>query len=348
MKMRWYISIALMLGVVGLGYLAYRLLNGGDNHAGPAESVAGSMRDSSATNGVSKTSKPAQTAGIANKSAPPKDARTFSAASLPAEQLPLVKSYEALKRSADEGNPFAACRLAADLFECSTHHFIVNLINSSKESLTGLEPASTQAIGLSNEIKSMEIDAKQSASLCEGFSNKDKIEPWKYQLQAALAGNVAAKAGFVIAPPVRWEGAFANIEFSEAYRGNAPVLLIEAANAGSRKAVEGAAWSFLGIDGSSVFQPGNGLRLLPRDPYKAALYFYASAAFPVAEQSHINTLEDLKQRVVAATTPEQREKAKLEANALVASWGLGRTDWLARADERTKKGRPYYGSQCED
>ncbi len=350
MRISRFVLAACALGAIGLGYFVYRTFSDTSDSAQQSEKAIASIRDSSKKNNESIVSKPAQTTAIAsvNSQMPSKNARLFSASSLPAEQLPLVKSYEALKRSADEGNPFAACRLAADVYQCGVYRFLNSRLNDLKKMLAELDPASAQAITLSNEVKYLDIDVKRYTSVCEGFLNKDNIEPWKYLLQAALAGNVQAKAGFVFAPPVNTNGPFANIEFAEAYRANAPSLLIDAATAGSRKAVEGAAWGYLGTDGSSVFQPGLGLQLLPRDPYKAAYYFYASAAFPVVEQSHINRREDLRRRVEGVTTPEQREKVKTEANALVASWQLGRTDWLTRTEEREKKGESFYGHQCED
>jgi hypothetical protein len=349
MRMHRFVWVLSALGVLGVTYVVYRSL-GSDNVTRQARMP---LRDQSATVSAPGVSKSNQTQDATGAALPPsqssqKGGRIFSAATLPTKQLPLAKSYEELKRSADEGNPFAACRLADAVYKCELYPMMKNELNDSKQLLKQIDPASTEGITQLSQVTEFEKEVTRYAQVCEGFSNKDKIESWKYLLQAALAGNVAAKAGFVLSPPVNTNGPFANIEFAEAYRANAPSLLIEAATAGSRTAAEGAAWSYLGKDGSSVFNPGSGLQLLPRDPVKAAYYFYASEAFPVREQSHINRRERLKQRVEAVTTLDQREKAKTEANALVASWELGGTDWLTRADEREKRGESFYGYPCED
>lgn len=267
--------------------------------------------------------------------------------SLPQDGLPLSSTLEALKGAADQGNYWAACRLAADVYECSTHNFLKSQLDFVKSVLvdTGTPPESLGEVR--REIKLLEKELPKSAALCEGYSPTD-VEPWKYLLQAALAGHVPSKAAFVLKPPVNITNLFSNVEFADAYKGNAPVLLLEAAAAGNLDAVEGAAWGYLGANGSSVFKPGFGMKLLPTDFFRAAVYYYASSGLDVTEPSHFNRREDLRKRIEETTTIDQRIRAKADADSMTASWTLSKLEPRSDSQGQQKKRNGNYRYMCTD
>lgn len=267
--------------------------------------------------------------------------------SLPQEGLPLSRTFDSLKRAADQGNYWASCRLAADDYECSTQSMLQAQL-SLVRSILADEGISPDELGAARrEIKILEKELPKSAALCEGYTATD-IEPWKYLLQAALAGHVPSKASFVLRPPINISNMFSNVEFADAYKGNAAIFLLDAAAAGSGQAVEGAAWGYLGSNGVGVFQPGYGLKLLPTDYYRAAVYFFASSGSVVNEQSQLNRREDLRKRIEAVTTIEQRTRARGEADTMIASWGAKRLESQSQSGEQQKKKDGNYGQMCAD
>ncbi len=314
-----------------------------------------SAANSSQTNFASKVfnkSQPSETrAGDGRGASPAKNTPQLHVKyfenSLPQEGLPLSSTFQVLKRDAEQGNYWAACRLAADVYECTTRNMLQSQLAFVRSTLTAVGSSPDELSSARREIEILEKELPKSAALCEG-NNATDVEPWKYLLQAALAGHVPSKAAFVLRPPINISNMFSNIEFADAYKGNAPTLLVEAAAAGNVEVAEGAAWGYLGASGISVFQPGFGIKLLPTDFFRAAVYYYASSGLGVTEQSHFNRREDLRKRIEAATTIDQRIRAKVEAENMTASWAANRLESHSYSQGQQKKRDGNYGQMCAD
>ena len=273
----------------------------------------------------------------------------YTARSLPVDDLPLSQTVVELKNSAEKGNYLAGCRLAFELTMCKIFELEKSKLSNLRATLGYTAPSSAQAVVLRSEIKTAEQYLESEKLRCGGFSNDENFEPWRYLYQAALAGHLPSKSMFVVSPPVDPNEMYTSGEFLNAYKGSAGTFLIDAANAGMRSSVDAIGWAYLGPDFKGMFKPGSGLNLLPRDIPKAAVYMYASYAFPISEESERRVYDSLKSKLEALLTPSQMAVAKAQANALVASWRPGTTDWSSNLEVRNQSkdnGKSTVAYQC--
>jgi hypothetical protein len=246
-------------------------------------------------------------------------ASKFSWVTLPPSDVPLVGVFDQLKDEATNGNPYAACRLFSDSMRCMVLPQARKQLELSRQEYASMNPQTSEAANLQQFIESKGGKIKKDERLCAGFEKPEKIEPWRFLLQAALADHMKAKEEFVLLSPVDRDDYAQNAAYLDAYRTYAPTFLLEAANAGYGNAVYRTASGYLGYLGDSkISRPGFGINLVEPNLYLAGVYTFALDTLPGHREQSASVA--LKQKVQSLLSPAELVKAKSEAAALVAKW----------------------------
>jgi hypothetical protein len=243
----------------------------------------------------------------------------FSWVTLPPSDVPLVGVITQLKDEATNGNPYAACRLFSDSMRCMVLPQARKQLELSRQEYASMNPQTSEATDLQQFIESKAGKIKKDERLCAGFEKPEKIEPWRFLLQAALAGHMKAKEEFVLLSPVDKDDYAQNAAYLDAYRTYAPTFLLEAANAGYGNAVFRTASGYLGpLGDSKISRPGFGINLVEPNLYLAGVYTFALDTLPGHREQSASVA--LKQKVQSLLSSSELVKAKSEASALVAKW----------------------------
>lgn len=192
---------------------------------------------------------------------------TALALTLPPIDTPIADVVRQLKAAAEAGNPQAACRLGVELSRCWK----------------------VDEIARHNTWQKREADADPYAEWsaaeqkrCTGVDAAIRADAWRYLLQAAKAGNVAAMAQFAIAPPLSSDKFLVSLGGWQAVRENGAQFLLTAIDNGDVRALNlafFASFTGLGSGGESV---------LPKDGYRAAVY--AKTLLPLVDAASAERL----------------------------------------------------------
>lgn len=269
-----------------------------------------SQRTADATNSAAVNSKVATN--------PPIKQKPF-AGSLPPPNLPLTKVVDLLKKESDAGNYRASCRLGAELLRCQLHPLTIKENAKLQQGLASLEVGSEKYLSTVNKLKYQQERIASDSPVCDGFTNSDNLEAWRFEFIAGLQGHIASKAQFVASPPMNPIEFYKNMDGWAAYKEYAPKFLLDAANAGNKR----ARWSLARAYAGEVTLPGlgnlGGVELAKPDPYQAAIYAH-TLAMPDGEPSTQRAAARLIKQIEQQLTPEKIVSAKAESAALRATW----------------------------
>lgn len=220
-------------------------------------------------------------------------ATSASSIFLPPANTPIADVVLQLKAAAESGNPQAACRLGVELARCWHTDRLLNDPSFKGRSVND-EPAMLPLL--------------DDQKLCAGVSTKDKNEAWRYLLQAAQAGNVAAMSKFALNPPLSTENFVSNIEGWQAVRDFGPQFLLTAIDRGDVRALYRAFFaSFSGLG------PG-GESLLRKDAYQALVY--GKALLPLVVPTDAGQIQKTISNLEITLSPSQVVGAELAAAKL--------------------------------
>ena len=245
---------------------------------------------------------------------------------------PVKEVIEQLRPDADAGVPTAACRVGAELARCWQNREFLRQRSRDLARLSVLAPESEEA----RNIRMMDADlltqTTKDSDLCEGVSSDLVDEGWRYLLNAAHQGNVAAMEQFVLGPPMSPTQVMSSLDGWVAYREFGAGFLQRSIEGGSVRALYFAfisAKTGLGVGGQS---------LMPRDPYRAIVY--GQAALPLVDQ--------LSARMIMDSMSELQRAAGSRASAAAQEGAALRQRYFAigaRAETSAGLGRPNPG-QC--
>jgi hypothetical protein len=184
--------------------------------------------------------------------------------------------YRDLKELAAQGDAHAACRLAVELSRCANAKELARKASETEMEAQQFDPSSPRGQLAAQMAPRLRTISSQTNEVCQGFSPDPGDQAWRYQLQAAQAGDVPSMLGFVsgIHSGLDPKNPLATPEAWDAYRQYAPQLIGQAVETGTPGAYQLAATL-------SRF-PLFGMQVLPQDPVRAAAYYMAlqSAATP--------------------------------------------------------------------
>lgn len=156
----------------------------------------------------------------------------------PAENLPLNSIAASLRREADAGNAYSACRLAMELMRCSLHEkFEVPRMNAiAKESAA--RPTGSQPLGYdANQLEAIQQKYWTNANVCTGFKNSDELSADLYMLRAALLGHPGAMEFIATAPSIELASGTASMDAFVARREYSSAFLEQLAEQGNLNAL---------------------------------------------------------------------------------------------------------------
>ena len=184
---------------------------------------------------------------------------------------------EQLKEDADSGVPSAACRVGAELTRCWQTRELSRTYEKQLGRASSLPAGSSKARRIESEAAQLRAQAGKDREMCEGVSDELIDQGWRYLLDAALKGNVAAMDQFVVNPPLSQENVISSLEGWTAYRDFGRTFIQRSIESGSVRALYLAFFS-----AASGMGPG-GQALVPRDPYQAIVY--GNAALPLVDRA---------------------------------------------------------------
>jgi hypothetical protein len=198
----------------------------------------------------------------------------------PPPGTPVKQLIAELKSAAEQGDAVAGCRLGAELTACRD-------ARRSREQIGSALVAS-----------------------CEGVSDAEIDDAWRYLWRAAEQGNVAAMSKFVRDPGLSINNLAVSAEGWDLYRHNALRLLRQAVQGGDVMALYQYAFS----SASGTTAGGNGV--IERDPYASLVYGYA--ALPLLDPRRAAAVTRRNESLASELLPEQVAKAAREGDELRA------------------------------
>lgn len=248
----------------------------------PASPATGSPRLPSAALGLApaSTPDPAPPSPAAAPTTPPRPGTAV--APLPPAGLPVKQLLAELKTAAEQGNAAAGCRLGAELVACRDARRSPGMIGSTQ------------------------------AASCEGVSDAEIADAWRYLWSAAEQGNVAAMSKFARDPSISLTDLAVAAEGWDLYRNNAQRLLRQAVQGGDVMALYQYAFS----TASGLTAGGKGV--IERDPYAALVY--GTAALPLLDPRRQEAVSRRNQTLASELLPEQIARAAREGEELRAKY----------------------------
>jgi hypothetical protein len=242
----------------------------------------------------------------------------YPPATLPSPGTPLATIYDSLKIAADTGNYRAACRLGMEAMRCQWKHERLSAKKSVLSALSKLKPGSPDYADLEQSLANIEEGIRRDLTVCEGFSDLEKLTQEQYLLKAAQLGHMPSAEAYSIALPSLPTDFFNNVSAWMLYKENAGLMLSMAANAGSASAIEQLADEYMDDSFFSLLRLG--IRRAPTDYVQAAVYTHAALlALPVGETPSNRQVVRLA-RLKEILTPGEQEQAKLAAMKLATNW----------------------------
>jgi len=314
-RLAWSLGLLALFGVALLtGYWprenaqpAHSLLAGSTPPSATQPGKAASGATPSAI-ALSQSSSPA--ASQATTSSP----RPISLVVLPPEGVPAAKVIAELRAAADHGNPSAGCRVAAEIIHCRDVRQQLGELQAMEADLAKSRNPQDSAL-LSKQLENLTNTLRPQQASCEGVSDLDYGQSWRYLWQAAQAGNVAAMSKFVRDPGLSYDEPAAAAEGWASYQSAAPQLLWQAIQGGDVMALyQGwfSAASGLSAGGKGVF---------PRDPYTALVY--GNAVLPLVDPRRQDNINRMNARLAAELTPAQALQAAGEGMSLRSKYFAG-------------------------
>jgi hypothetical protein len=180
--------------------------------------------------------------------------------------------------------------------------------------VANLPAGSSEAQRIESAAAQLRAQAGKDRELCEGVSDELIDQGWRYLLDAALKGNVAAMDQFVVNPPLSQEDVISSLEGWTAYRDFGRTFIQRSIESGSVRALYLAFFS-----ASSGLGPG-GQALVPRDPYQAIVY--GNAALPLVDRAGAEMIMGALPRLQTEAGARAAD-AILEDNALRDRYFVG-------------------------
>ncbi|APV51484.1 hypothetical protein BWI17_18375 [Betaproteobacteria bacterium GR16-43] len=256
----------------------------------------------------------AKAPAVVKPSAP---ARAFEP--LPPIGAKLVEIYPRLRAEASEGNVRASCRLAFELERCQRDlpRWIQGLTIADAKIAKAETSEARERYEKGKAYTQREIES--ATDICAGFVDTEGVRPWQYLFNAALAGHTPSMARFALAPPLNPLNVTQDLEGVAAYRTYAPDFLRQAADSGYGPAVSGMVAE---TSGGLLFVEFHmyGIHLAPFDYELSARYMHAFSHFPVSTAQGRRSRGIIFDKLTAALSPEAMARAKVDGDALAASW----------------------------
>jgi hypothetical protein len=238
---------------------------------------------------------PAATRGAANDSTPdlrPTEAparastttprRTAGNVAVPPPGTPVKQLLAELKSAAEQGDAAAGCRLGAELAACR------------------------------DARRHKEMVGTAQAAACEGVSDTEIKDAWRYLWNAAEQGSVAAMSKFARDPALSLTDLAVSAEGWDLYRHNAPRLLWQAIQGGDVMALYQSSFS----TASGMTAGGTGV--IERDPYNALVYGYA--ALPLLDPRRQAAVTRRNESLASELLPDKVLQAAREGDQLRARY----------------------------
>lgn len=213
---------------------------------------------------------------------------------LPAAGVRLRDSFDVLVKASNQGDSRASCRLADEVFICSSEYLATAQVTNSPEK---------QATALARR-----------AGLCDGFEESRARAAWEYLLLAALQGHAHSKYLFAIAPQMSLASMLATPAYLAAHRTYYRQFLEDALKAGEI----GAALHL--IDGNLGKSPWKALHagadgILVENEQLALTYIYVlKQIYPQFAAAYQKTELEASGRLTA----EQVSAASLQATTIAS------------------------------
>ena len=219
-----------------------------------------------------------------------------------------------LRADAERGVPQAACRLGGELTRCwqATQRLAIRQKMAAQIETVG--PTTEQGKALSNAVNTQFSSTLNDAALCEGVTDDDTRDAWRFLLSGAMAGSKAAMAQFAVNPPLSTEDVIGSLDGWNAYREYAPGFLRRSIEAGNVRAL------YLGYFSAVTGLGPGGQAFGARDPYQALVY--AQALLPLAD---LQTVSQIQAQIpkLQAYVPDRAQEAAREGEALRAKYFAG-------------------------
>lgn len=198
------------------------------------------------------------------------------------ENTPVATVLKELRSAADAGDSRAACRVGIELARC------------------------------------LRIGSKSSAAeraLCEGVTSDDANQAWKYLLQAAATGNVAAMSRYARDPGLTTTNPADSAEGWLTYKQNAPTFLNQAVQGGDVMALYFSWWN-----SATGFSSG-GDHVFQQNPYMAMVY--GNAVLPLLDPRRQNNVIQLNAKIQASVPADQLAQAQAEGQRIRDTYFAG-------------------------
>ena len=244
----------------------------------------------------------------------------------------LIDQLSSLEEQSVRGNKHASCLLAIELRRCSDIGRLRTRARELERNAAGQAPGSENERRDVEQIAQLQDEISQRALYCEGITNEQSREAWRYYQRAASQGHLDAAIEYVVAPPLDRRNMLRDIDAWAAYRNSYWTHLQHGIRNGDVRAL----FLAFGISAGTDFVTGAPDDTTHHDDLLAATYGHALV--PMLAEPDAQRIRAMLDRVRARLEPDALHQAETEGARLRDSTFINQPIFNARgALRRTLK-----------